>query len=126
MPSSITALNRARDVRHFDKAKLADKIRLLPLRERVRRANRLHEIVVVAPRIVVRRDDVDIRIVQRLTRARRAAIAVDHQVVWIELLDVGRDLAGPLGRGVDFVARFPAEDRRIVAVGDAGDTCSCA
>ena len=126
MPSSIDGVDRAGDVRHFDKAELADEIRLLALRERVGRANRLHEIVIVAPRIVVRRDHVDVRIVERLHWHAVQRLAVDHQVIRIELLDVGGDLARPLGRGVDFVAGFPAEDRRLVAIGDAGVACSCA
>ena len=70
-------------------------------------------------RIVVRRDHVGIRLVDLPLRDAVQRAAVDDQMVRIELFDVGGDLVGPLGRGVDLVARLPAEDRLVVAVGDA-------
>ncbi len=79
-------LDRGRDVRRFNEAKLADEIGLLALRERVRRADRLGKIVVLAPRIMVRRDHVDIRILKRRQRNAVQRAAVDDQVIRIELL----------------------------------------
>ena len=54
------------------------------------------------------------------SRTPWSAVAVDDQVVRIERLDEFRDTSGPRRRGVEFVPSLPAEDRRIVAVRDAG------
>ena len=74
---------------------------------------------------MVRRDHVDVRIVERRQRHAVQRLAVDHQVIRIELFDVGRNLASPFGRRIDFVARLPAENRRLIAIRDAGVRCSC-
>ena len=68
---------------------------------------------------MVRRDHVDIRIVQRPHRHAVQRLAVEHQVVRIELLDVRRYLARPFGRRRNLVARLPAENRRLIAIGHA-------
>ena len=86
------------------------KYAFLPLVERVGRADRLHEVVVLAKRVMVRRDDIDVWIVERLGGNAVQRFAVDHQMIRVELLDVGRDFARPLGRGVRSRCRFPSRE----------------
>src|SRR5688500_17651653 len=42
-------------------------------------------------------------------------------MIRIELFDVGSDIAGPLGRGIELVPRFPTKNCRLVAICHAGE-----
>src|SRR5689334_16404691 len=76
--------------------------------------------MVLAKGIVMGGDDIDVGVVQRFGRNTSQRFAVNDEMILVELPDIGRDFAGPGRRWQDFVPGFPAENRGIVAVLDAG------
>ena len=112
-------LNRTGDVWHFDKAELADKICLFALHDRVGRADWLCEIVVVAEGIVMRSNDIDVWVIERFHGHAAKRFAVDHQMLRVELFDVGGDFTRPSWSRQNLVARFPSEDCGFIAILDA-------
>ena len=122
MPSSITASIALAMCGVSTKPNSPTKYAFLPFVSACASRIGLDEIVIVAPGIVVRRDDVDVRVVERLHRHAVQRLAVDHQVVRIELLDVRGDFARPLGRRDRF--RCPSPSRKSPARRDRRRRCS--
>src|SRR5262245_61502873 len=107
-------------MRRFYKPELTNKIGFLPLRKRMGGSNGRDKITIVTPWVVMRRDHVDIWIIERCPRHAMQRSAVDHQMIWIELFDKCSDAASPLGCRIDFVACLPAQNGRLIPVSHAG------
>src|SRR5690348_8048632 len=76
--------------------------------------------MVLAKGIVMGGDDIDVGVVQRFGRNTSQRFAVNDEMILVELPDVGRDFARPGWSWQNLVPGFPAENRGIVAVFDAG------
>src|SRR4051812_48565864 len=72
------------------------------------------------------RNDVDVRVGQgfRLNLIVADVEAVPDQMMWVERLEIGRNLFRPRVRAIKLVARLPGEDGFVVFVELAGISIS--